>query len=255
MSATISVAAMRALEARVMASGAVTGAALMERAGAGVVAAIRARWPEVAPLASADHVPASMVSGQDAETGAPVRAVVLCGPGNNGGDGFVVARLLAGSGWRVEVFFLGEADRLPPDARTNHDLWCKIGPVARLSLPVPTGAEIADLCRAASPGQGTPLVLIDALFGIGLTRPLAGLEGLTRHWAGVDPGAGCLRVAVDLPSGLDGDTGDVVGGAGGGILPADLTVTFHAMKPGHRYGRKSHACGEVVVVDIGLPDA
>ena len=98
---------MRALERAEIGSGAVTGLELMERAGHGVVEAVFEQWPELAA--------------------APHRAVVLCGPGNNGGDGFVVARLLKEWGWAVEVFLYGDPDRLPPDARANHDRWCAGG--------------------------------------------------------------------------------------------------------------------------------
>ena len=92
----LTAAQMRALEQAAIASGEVTGLDLMERAGAGVVEAILAEWPD---LALTSH-----------------RAVVLCGPGNNGGDGFVVARLLKQRGWEVEVFLHGDPEKLPPDS-------------------------------------------------------------------------------------------------------------------------------------------
>ena len=96
MSEVLTAAQMKAIEAAAIASGEVTGLELMERAGAGVVAAVLEEWPEMALT--------------------PQRAVVLCGPGNNGGDGFVVARLLRERGWEVEVFLYGDPSRLPPDA-------------------------------------------------------------------------------------------------------------------------------------------
>jgi NAD(P)H-hydrate repair Nnr-like enzyme with NAD(P)H-hydrate epimerase domain len=89
--------------------GEVTGLELMERAGRGVVEAIFEEWPE---LRATSH-----------------RAVVLCGPGNNGGDGFVVARLLKEWGWEVEVFLYGDPERLPPDARVNYERWVGMGEV------------------------------------------------------------------------------------------------------------------------------
>jgi len=96
MTELLTAAQMRAIEQAAIDSGEVTGIELMERAGAGVVEAIFEKWPE---LAKTDHC-----------------AVVLCGPGNNGGDGFVVARLLHEWGWEVEVFLYGDEDKLPPDA-------------------------------------------------------------------------------------------------------------------------------------------
>ena len=105
-------AQMRALEQAAIASGDVTGLELMERAGRGVVEAIFEEWPELAITS--------------------YRAVVLCGPGNNGGDGFVVARLLKDWGWEVEVFLYGDAEKLPPDARVNYERWVAMGEVGLL---------------------------------------------------------------------------------------------------------------------------
>ena len=99
-----------------MAAGDVTGLELMERAGRGVVEAAFDEWPELAA--------------------APYRALILCGPGNNGGDGFVIARLLSESGWDVETFLYGRPDALPPDARRNYERWDALGRVTSLSMPV-----------------------------------------------------------------------------------------------------------------------
>ncbi|MCP5075059.1 MAG: bifunctional ADP-dependent NAD(P)H-hydrate dehydratase/NAD(P)H-hydrate epimerase, partial [Rhodobacteraceae bacterium] len=104
MTELLTAAQMRAIETAAIESGEVTGLELMERAGRGVVEAVFEEWPE---LAKTSH-----------------RAVVLCGPGNNGGDGFVVARLLHDWGWEVEVFLYGDAAKLPPDARVNYVRWC-----------------------------------------------------------------------------------------------------------------------------------
>lgn len=122
MTELLTAAQMRAIEAAAIASGKVTGLELMERAGQGVVDAIFAQWPELAPAASGERGPAPVAKatppeyfGQD--DGKALRAVVLCGPGNNGGDGLVVARLLKDAGWDVDVYFAGDPDKLPPDAR------------------------------------------------------------------------------------------------------------------------------------------
>jgi hydroxyethylthiazole kinase-like uncharacterized protein yjeF len=215
MAELLTAAQMRAVEQAAIAGGAVTGRDLMERAGRGVVAAVFAAWPDLAATAH--------------------RAVILCGPGNNGGDGFVVARLLREWGWEVDVRFHGEATRLPPDARANHDLWCAMGPVGR---GAPAGP--ADL-------------IVDALFGTGLTRAVEDpeLREAFRRIAEATAAGGAPRtVAVDLPSGLNADTGEPIGGIAPRVM---LTVTFHAEKRAHRIGAGPAHCGRVVVADIGLP--
>ena len=201
---------MRTAEAAAIESGAASGLDLMEAAGAGCVDAIHAHWPALA------------------ET--PDRAMVLCGPGNNGGDGFVIARLLAQRGWQVAVYCLGDPDRLPADAQTNFRRWSDLGDTA----PLEAAAE-------ADPGA----LLVDALFGTGLTRPLDGLlRDLTTKSA-------ARVVAVDIPSGLCADSGRVLGAA----MRADLTVTFHAAKPGHYLADGPAQCGHLAVADIGLSHA
>lgn len=204
---------MRALEEAAMRHGAVTGRELMETAGRGVVEAIFSEWPELAV--------------------APQCALVLCGPGNNGGDGFVVARLLRGWGWDVRLHLYGDPGKLPPDARANRDLWAEMGEVTPLTADDPPSSEGADL-------------VVDALFGIGLTRPVA--LPLSRWSSHLE---GARRVAVDLPSGLCSDSGRRLGPEGG-LFTADLTVTFHRIKLGHVLGEGPAACGRTRVVDIGL---
>jgi len=157
----------------------------------------------------------------------PRRVVVLCGPGNNGGDGFVAARLLSRWGWPVVVGLLGERASLRGDAAHMAALWD--GPVHPVS---------DDLLR------GSPLV-IDALFGAGLARPLEGaaLAIVERVDALQLP-----VVAVDLPSGVNGDSGAVMGGA----PRAELTVTFGAAKPGHFLLPGRDLCGRLEVCEIGV---
>lgn len=201
-------AQMRALEQAAIESGAASGRDLMERAGRGFVAAVFETWPDLER--------------------APHRAVVVCGPGNNGGDGFVIARLLHDWGWQVAVHSLGTADRLPPDARINYDRWCEIGVVSPLEA---AGGIEADLH-------------VDALFGIGLIRPL---EGVALDWA-LCPRSGRVA-AVDLPSGLCSDSGRVLGA---GAVHADLTVTFHGAKAGHHLAEGPAHCGRLVRAEIGL---
>lgn len=204
MTGILNSAQMRAIEAAAFATGTVTSAALMERAGETVVDAVLHHWPELA----------------EGRWG----AVVLCGPGNNGGDGYVIARLLAARGWTVGVRALGDVARLPPDAKANHDRW------------VASGGVVHALTDAA----GSCDLLVDALFGIGLTRPYVAPQALARAAARV--------VAVDVPSGLDADTGAFPDSD----FRADLTVTFHRAKWGHYLGQGPDVCGRLVVADIGL---
>jgi len=237
MEETVTTAQMRAIEAAAIAAGAVTGRALMERAGAGVVAAILAEWPDLAGRAG--------------------RAVVLCGPGNNGGDGFVVARLLHGRGWEVTAWLYGDPDRLPPDARANSDRWRQLGRLGLLPRPV-VARWFFDYLPAAD-GLGPGDLAVDALFGLGLARPATDVARLFQRYS--PPGRSWRTVAVDVPSGIDADTGlpppdGPACGAAGPVpaaFDADLTVTFHAAKPGHRAGAGRPPFGRVVVVDIGLP--
>ncbi|MEM6758182.1 MAG: NAD(P)H-hydrate dehydratase [Pseudomonadota bacterium] len=209
MAELLTAAQMRAHEAAAMASGAVSGLELMERAGRGVVAAILATWPEL---------------GQGTR-----RARVLCGPGNNGGDGFVVARLLIEKGWQVEVYLSGDATRLSSDARANHDRL--VGPVY-------------DIAQLAASDARPPDLEVDALFGTGLTRPLA---PAVAHYARAEDVP--RRVAIDIPSGLCADSGRVLGDA---VFRSDLTVTFHSAKPGHLLAQGPSACGKLIIHDIGL---
>lgn len=210
----LSAQAMRRIEEAAIAAGTTSGLALMEAAGRETVAAITATWPDTGPR----------------------KAVVLAGPGNNGGDGFVVARLLAAQGWHLQLFLLGDPARLPPDAGENARLWSAQHPIHQLEA-LPDPAITADLSSG--------MLVVDALFGTGLTRPVAGLGGLADGLAM----PGLRRVAVDIPSGLHADSGARLGEA---ALPADLTVTFHAPKYGHFLGEGPAICGDLAVVDIGL---
>ncbi|TDK51294.1 NAD(P)H-hydrate dehydratase [Antarcticimicrobium luteum] len=227
MTEVLTAAGMRAIERAAIDSGAVTGLELMERAGQGVVAALFAQWPHLAQ--------------------GGFRAVVLCGPGNNGGDGFVVARLLRGWGWEVELFLLGDPAALSPDTRANYQRWRALGAVRPL-------AEFRPETAAAQPAGGAGAAagrtwIIDALFGTGLSRPLEGalaerLSPLAAAELGARPGV----IAVDVPSGLCADSGQVLGLA----VPADLTVSFHRAKRGHYLAAGPRICGALVVAGIGL---
>lgn len=158
----------------------------------------------------------------------PCRVAVLCGPGNNGGDGFVAARLLARRGYAVRVGLLGDVSLLKGDAAVMAQRW--VGPVEPLTPSVLDKAQI----------------VVDAVFGAGLSRAVDGAAAeVFQHIAQrVIP-----VVAVDVPSGVDGDSGSILG-----IAPqAEVTVTFFRKKPGHVLLPGRLACGQVVVADIGIP--
>lgn len=179
------------------------GSVLMENAGRAVADAMSSRFPA-----------------------GPV--LVLAGPGNNGGDGFVAARLLARNGREVRVALLGPREALTGDAALAAARWS--GPVHPFEPDLPDGAA----------------VVVDAVFGAGLSRPLP--SGVVAMFSAVRA-RGLPSVAVDLPSGVHGDTG----AESAGVLPAEVTVTFHRLKPAHVLFPGRALAGEVVLADIGIP--
>ena len=187
-------------------SGGIAGTELMENAGRAVAGAIIARWPRAG------------------------LAVVLCGPGNNGGDGFVIARLLREAGFPVRLGLLGAADRLSGDAAAMAARWQ--GGIEPLTVALLDGAAL----------------IVDALFGAGLARPL---EGAALQVLAAAHNLGAPIIAVDMPSGVEGTGGQVLGFA----PHAALTVTFFRKKCGHLLMPGRAHCGEVLVADIGIPDA
>ncbi|MFZ1414410.1 MAG: NAD(P)H-hydrate dehydratase [Defluviicoccus sp.] len=185
--------------------GGVPGLTLMEAAGTAIARAIRRHFR-------------------------PRPVAVLCGPGNNGGDGFVVARLLAAEGWPVRLGLLGAPQALTGDAAANCARW------RRPIRPLEAGLL-----------AGNPLV-VDALFGAGLARPL---DGIARTLIEEINARDLDCVGVDVPSGVHGDSGQVMG-----VAPAcRLTVTFFRAKPGHLLLPGRALCGELIVADIGIPAA
>ena len=201
--AVLSAEEMRAAEAAAVAGG-TASAALMETAGE-KVAQIAMRAFSMRP------------------------ATVVCGPGNNGGDGFVAARVLAEASWPVKVALIGDRAALKGDARLMADLF---------------DGEILPFSPALLAGAG---LILDAIFGTGLARAVEGearvaIEAMNAHPAPV--------LALDLPSGVDADTGVVMGAA----VQAARTVTFHARKPAHLLFPGRGLSGAVDVVDIGVSD-
>ena len=160
----------------------------------------------------------------------PAPVAVLCGPGNNGGDGFVVARHLQAAGYPITVALLGPLAALKGDAAAMAARW---------------NGDILPLGPDALVGAG---LIVDALFGAGLARPLSGTAAEAVEAANASR---VPIVAVDIPSGVAGDSGAVSGLA----VQAALTVTFFRRKPGHLLFPGRALAGEVVTRDIGIPDA
>lgn len=156
------------------------------------------------------------------------RALVLAGPGNNGGDAFVVARLMKAAGHQPLVLFAGDAEKLPPDAHAAYAAWIAAG----------------GQCISAYP-DGRFGLIIDGLFGIGLSRPI---EGIYASWVERANHSGSPILALDTPSGLNALTGQVTGPA----IRAQRTVTFIALKPGLLTGDGPDHCGMLDVCDLGL---
>jgi NAD(P)H-hydrate epimerase len=186
---------------------AISGAELMERAGAGLAGLVQ----DVAPRG---------------------RVAVVCGKGNNGGDGLVTARLLRDAGREVEVLLLADADQYQGDAREQ---------LVRLSGPEPQAFDDQALGGAA--------VIVDAILGTGFEgeprEPTAGaIEAVNAARQ-----SGAAVVACDIPSGINGSTGEVAGAA----VAAEATATFHAAKPGLWINPGKTHTGETRIVDIGIP--
>ncbi len=160
------------------------------------------------------------------------RFVVLCGAGNNGGDGLAVARHLGHA--RCAIHMLAEPDPArAPDAALQRDILHRAGADLRCGV-------------APDPAEHAGAVWIDAMFGTGLTRPLSGSAA---EWVALFNGATGHKLSVDIPSGLHGDTGEVLGAA----CRADLTVTFVAPKVGMTTAAGAEHCGRVVVAGLGIP--
>ncbi len=169
----------------------------------------------------------------------PGPVTIVCGKGNNGGDGYVIARHLLNRGWDVATVVLAAREEISGDARANLDILSKSG--ADLDF---AGDETA-LAELLEQHQPAGLV-VDAIFGTGLSSEVSGYHARVIDW--INSAAEAV-VAVDVPSGIDATTGQVLGSA----VFADLTVTFAAAKVGHVVYPAVEFVGDLVVADIGIP--
>ncbi len=206
---------MQAIDRRAIGEFGVPGLTLMENAGKGCVEAIIAAYG-----------------------GTTVRkAAIVAGKGNNGGDGYVIARLLRERGWQVAVLILARPEEISGDARTNLDL---LDEATLAFCPEPEIlARYAQLLKEAS-------VIVDAMLGTGLKSEV---RGIYAEAVALVNGAGSPVVAVDIPSGIDANTGNVLRCA----VRADLTVTFAFAKCGHVLYPGAEYTGRLQLVDIGIP--
>lgn len=205
---------MRAVDQRAIAGLGIPGPVLMENAAIGLADAVGEGFP------------------------AARRVVIACGPGNNGGDGLALARHLDGRGYEVEVFRLGPG-------RPKGDALLQLEILERAGIACPALATAEELGPLLAAAGGADL-LVDALFGTGLDRPL---EGLFAAAVTALAALGRPTLAVDLPSGLDASLARPIGPC----LPATLSVTFAAPKVAHLLAPACDLCGRLVVTDLGLP--
>lgn len=176
--------------------------------------------------------------------------LIVCGPGNNGGDGLAVARHLANAGVDVRVVVLGDAEDLKGDAAVQ------LRACRKMRLPIvytgDKGAVAIDGALTDADGKARkPRVVVDAVFGTGLTRPVEGVGAELLAAINELGQRGAHVVSVDIPSGLDADTGAALGA----VVRANTTVTFVGLKPGLLAFDAQGFVGDVVVADIGAPHA
>jgi len=206
---------MREVDRRAIEEIGIPSLVLMENAAIGVADAIAESFPEAESVA------------------------IFCGPGNNGGDGLALARLLDARGYRCGTFLVLRSSPPRGDAAVQWKI------LERAGIPVEEVRGDSDLAHLKAAGERYDL-LVDALFGTGLTRPLEGHFAELVEWLGSSR-VPCL--AVDLPSGLDGSRAEPPGPH----VRADLTVTFAALKVAHVLPPAADACGALVVTDLGIP--
>ncbi len=174
------------------------------------------------------------------------RVAVFCGPGNNGGDGIAAARLLIEAGYHVRAFLIGDREKLTPDAK---EMNARLEALGRRLEAFTVDLEHPERCdQRQAAWLSTCDCAVDALFGVGLSRPVEGLYRSAIQYLN-RMGPRFPVVACDIPSGVHTDTGAVLGEA----VNAAVTVTFTCGKPGLYLGEGAAHAGEVRVVDIGVP--
>lgn len=208
---------MRQIDERAIREYGIPGVVLMENAGLQVVRAMEERYPDLRRR----------------------RVALLAGKGNNGGDGWVIARHLHNAGVSVKTFLLAQREQVQGDARVNLEI------ALRMGLPLEEIPSLQGLSRLRE-GLADCQMLVDALLGTGITSPL---EGFYREVACLVSSLGLPVVAVDIPSGLGSDTGEILGEH----IRAELTVTFALPKRGQLLYPAAARVGELVVADISIP--
>ncbi|MBN2723533.1 MAG: NAD(P)H-hydrate dehydratase [Deltaproteobacteria bacterium] len=213
----VNAAEMRSLDQYAINTLGIPGVVLMELAGSATARAISERW----------EVKGSSV-------------VVVCGKGNNGGDGYVVARHLHNYGAIVNIIALGNENDSRGESKTNLDI------VKAMNIPFLELNGTSDIMYVEELFSDTDFI-VDAIFGIGLDRPVTGLP---RELISIMNSVSAVKISVDIPSGLSADTGEPLGGD---AVQSDLTVTFGYPKIGHYTSPGFEYCGEIVIADISLP--
>ena len=208
---------MRAMDKRAMENLGIIGPILMENAGLEIVRAVEARFPDI----------------QHEEV------VIVAGKGNNGGDGFVVARHLNNRGCRPIILLLAKKEEIKGDAGLNLNIADKMGiPITEITLEEEWNRQIDRLSHSS--------LVVDAIFGTGLTKPAQGFFAQVIEDINRSPG---FKVAVDIPSGLSSDSFQIIGPC----IKADLTVTMAAPKIAHVFAPSEKFVGELVIADISIP--
>lgn len=183
---------------------------------------------------AAGHV-AAAVETWLARTGRKRFVLIFCGPGNNGGDGFACAWMLLEKGISTKVCFVGKPEKMTADSRAEQDKFLALGGVVELY-----GGEVIPQDAGC---------LVDALFGVGLDRAVGGMFARAVSAINTAHDNGIPVVACDIPSGIDGNTGEVLGVA----VSADETVTFSCAKPGLLTSAGRQHVGSLTVCGIGIP--
>jgi hydroxyethylthiazole kinase-like uncharacterized protein yjeF len=235
----LSRAQMRAYDRYAIETCHVPGVVLMENAGRGAADVISAmidpRWERAKTPGNRPTHPLS------------ARVVVVCGAGNNGGDGYVVARHLYARGADVEVFLVGTSEKVTGESRINHDAYIDLG---GKFTELPAGVTLEPLRIALDSAD----FAVDAIFGTGLDRPVrehvADAIALLNEAKIGRPGGKPKIIALDVPSGLDADSGAPLGTA----VQADDTITFGHLKVGLLTPAGARLSGRIHVVDLGVPD-